>query len=371
MTDLFTSRVKNLKKSLKENELDCIIILNDSDIAYLTGFYGINSGSILLIIPDSIYLLVNFIYLEQAEKSFKGKEIKVILYSGNKLEKLNDILEGYRINTVATDCKDISFKDGVSINKLLKKQGKKLTDADGIVKSLRAVKDNEEIKKIKKACSITDISFGDILKLGPDNIKKFSEAELAFYLEGLLAKNGSGGKSFDIITAYDENSSIPHYIPKKRYIRNGAVLLDFGCRFDNYCSDMTRTIFTDDNKKSREYRKFYDIVLEAQLRAIEYCREGISAGELDGVARDFIGSKGYAENFGHGLGHGVGLDIHEEPVINKGVKTILRNNMVITIEPGIYIKNFGGVRIEDVVIVGKDKCEVLYGSRKDFLIMSS
>jgi len=371
LTDLFTSRVKNLKERLKEKESGCIIILNDSDIYYLTGFYGINSGSILLVMPDYIYLLVNFIYLEQAEKSFKNKEIKVILYHGGKFKKLGEILEGYKFNSIAVEWKDINFKDGTKIKKLLKGQGKKLIDAGGIIKRLRAVKDIGEIKKIKKACSITDISFGDILKLGQGRIEKFSEAELAFYLEGLLIKNGSSGKSFDIITAYDKNSSIPHYIPQKRYLKDGAVLLDFGCRFNNYCSDMTRTIFTGDNKKIREFRKFYDIVLEAQLRAIEYCREGISAGELDAVARDFISSKGYADNFGHGLGHGVGLDIHEEPVINKRVKTILRENMVITIEPGIYLKNFGGVRIEDVVIVKKNKCEVLYGSRKDFLIMSS
>jgi len=369
VTDLFTLRIKNLKNILEKKGPGCIIILNDSDIFYLTGFYGINSGSTLLITPDRIYLLINFIYIEQAEKSLKSKEIKIVLYSGDKFKKLNDILEGYKFDSVAVEYKDISFKDGTVINKLLKKQGKKITDAGGVVKSLRAVKDNDEIKKIKEACRITDIALKDILKLGLDRIKKLSEAELAFYLEELLIKNGSGGKSFDIIAAYDKNTSIPHYIPQKRYIKSGAVLLDFGCRFDNYCSDMTRTIFTDNNKKCNEFKKIYDIVLEAQMKAIESCREGMSAGELDSIAREFIISKGYSDNFGHGLGHGVGLEIHEEPVINKGVKTILRENMVITIEPGIYIKNFGGVRIEDVVIVKKNKCEILYNSRKDFFIL--
>ncbi len=369
MTDLFTSRIKNLKKILGEKELNSIIILNDANIFYLTGFHGINSGSILLITDDSIYLLVNFIYLEKAENSIKNKGIKVVLYSKDKFKKLNEILEGYRFNSVAVEWENISFKNGYKLKELLSGQGKKINDAGGLVKELRSVKDKEEIKKIKDSCSITDNTFKSILKLRPDDIERLSEVELAFYLEELLIKGNSSGKSFDIITAYDKGTSMPHYVPQKRYINNGIVLMDFGCRFGNYCSDMTRTIFTRNNKKCNEFKKIYDIVLKAQLKAIERCREGISSGELDRVARKFISSKGYGENFGHGLGHGVGLEVHEEPVINKGVKTILKENMVITIEPGIYIKNFGGVRIEDMVIVKKNKCEVLYKSRKDFFIM--
>ncbi|MEA2015612.1 MAG: M24 family metallopeptidase [Actinomycetota bacterium] len=369
MTDLFTSRIKNLKNILKKKELHSIIILNYSDIFYLTGFYGVNSGSILLLTDDCSYLIVNFIYLEQAEKSVKNKGIEVVLYGRDKFKKIKEILEGYEFKSVALEWKDISYKYGCILKRLLKMQDKELKDAGGILKSLRSVKDKEEIKKIKSACRITDKSFKNILKLKPVELEKLSEIELAFYMEELLIKKGSNGKSFDIIAAYDKSTSIPHYIPQKKYIKSGAVLMDFGCRFENYCSDMTRTIFTRNNKKCNEFKKIYDIVLRAQLKAIDYCRAGISAGKLDSVARNFISSKGYGDNFGHGLGHGVGLEIHEEPFIKKGVKTVLKENMVITIEPGIYVKNFGGVRIEDAAIVKKNKCEVLYSSRKDFFVM--
>ncbi len=139
--------------------------------------------------------------------------------------------------------------------------------------------------------------------------------------------------------------------------------------FENYCSDITRTIFTANNKICNEFKKIYDIVLEAQLMAIEECREGITCGQLDRAARKFITSKGYGANFGHGLGHGVGLEVHEEPVINTGNRAVLKENMVITIEPAVYIENFGGVRIEDMVLVKKNSCEVLNNSRKDFFIL--
>jgi Xaa-Pro aminopeptidase len=162
---------------------------------------------------------------------------------------------------------------------------------------------------------------------------------------------------------------MPHYDPKNIRSEDGLVLMDFGCRYHNYCSDMTRTIFMGRNGKNDEYKKIYDIVLEAQQKAIEYCREGISCSRLDAAARDFICSKGYGNNFGHGLGHGVGLEVHEGPKINAKSRTVLKENMVITIEPGIYIESLGGIRIEDMVLVGKNGCELLYDSEKEFLIL--
>ncbi len=370
MVELFTSRIEKLRSFFKKKQLQNILILIDENIFYLTGFYGKDSASLLFVTSDCIYLLVHFIYLEQAKKSIKNKNINIICFGKDKFKKLAEILKDYKSRSVAVEDKNISFADYSKLEKILSGQGKKLIGTSEAVERLRVVKDDIEISRIKKACKITDKAFKSLLNSDIHRIDKLSEVELALRIEELLIENNSSGSSFDIIVAYGKNSSMPHYSPQKIKINDGIILMDFGCRFENYCSDITRTIFIGNNKICNEFKKIYDIVLEAQIRAIENCREGITAGELDGIARKFISSKGYGANFGHGLGHGVGLEVHEQPVINSKNKTILKENMIITIEPAIYIENFGGIRIEDMVLVKKNGCEVLYNSRKDFFILS-
>jgi len=370
LSDLFNSRVERVRHILNTRKISNLLVLSDENIFYLTGFYGKNSNSLLLITAKKIYLLTNFLYLEHAKSSIDSKNIEIVLYKRDRFIKLIEILEGYYFKSVYIESRKISFKEGLNLKRMLSIKDIKLEVKDGIVEKLRTIKDKTEISIIKKACKLTDKSFERVLNYGAKNIENLSEIELAFYIENLMVKNKASGKSFDIISAFDKNSSMPHYSPQEITLKDGVVLLDFGCRYKNYCSDMTRTIFTKKNKISNEFKKIYDIVLEAQIRAINTCREGITCSSLDSVAREFIRSKGYGNNFGHGLGHGVGLEIHEEPVINAASKTVLKENMVITIEPGIYIENFGGVRIEDMLIVKKNGCEVLYNSRKDFFIAS-
>lgn len=370
MTDFFTPRIKNLKSLLTRKNLSTLLILKDENIYYLTGFYGANSASMLLVIKDVLYLIISPIYAEQAKKSIENSDINIVCYGKDRFKKISDILEGYSCKTVGIEGKNISYTDFKKLEKILSRQDKKIKNCDGIVEELRELKDESEISKIKKACNITDKAFESIIKEGAHKIAGLTELELAFYIEELMIKNRSEGKSFDIIAAYGKNSSMPHYSPGNKRIKNGIVLLDFGCKYEYYCSDITRTIFMGDKKICNEFRKIYDIVLEAQLMAIDKCREGVLASELDILARKFISSKGYGSNFVHTLGHGVGLEVHEEPVIGQVSKKVLKENMVITIEPGIYIENFGGVRIEDMVLVKKNTCEVLYRARKDFFILS-
>jgi Xaa-Pro aminopeptidase len=367
---LLTSRIIKLKSFLNKKELQNILILSDVNIFYLTGFYGKDSGSILLFTENDVYLLVSFLYSEKAKKSIDDKKINIVSYKDNKYRKLSEILGDYKAGPIGIEGNNISLSDFLKLEKLLSRQGKKLLDITGAVEKLRLIKDRHEVSKIKGACKITDRVFKNIIDSGASAVNNLSEIELALKIEELLVKNGSEGKSFDIIVAYGRNSSMPHHLPQNIKSKDGLILVDFGCRYNNYCSDMTRTVFTGDLKKSDKFKKIYDIVLEAQQLAIEDCREGINCAQMDMEVRKFICSRGYGENFVHGLGHGVGLEVHEEPKINAESKMVLKENMVITIEPGIYIEDFGGIRIEDMVLVGKDKCEVLYGSTKEYLILN-
>ena len=366
----YDSRIKKIFTLKNNHKTSNLIILKDENIYYLTGFYGKDSGSILLIVDNDIHLLVNFIYLEQARKSAKNKNLNITCYKKNKFRELAKILEDYSFSSVGVEGKNISLTGFRKLEKLLSANSKRLVNIDGLVENLRIVKDEFEISKIKNACKITDKVFGSIINSGASAINKLSEIELACRIEQLLVKSNSEGRSFDTIVAYGKNSSMPHYSPQKIKVKGGLILMDFGCKFENYCSDMTRTIFTKNQKICNEFKKIYDIVLKAQLLTVENCREGVACGQLDRIARKFITSKGYGHNFRHRLGHGVGIEVHEEPAVTMENRTVLRENMVITIEPGIYIENFGGVRIEDMVIVGKNGCEVLYNSKKSFFILN-
>ncbi len=369
MVKPFTFRIEKLKNLLNIREIHNFLATRDHNIFYLTGFYGKDAGSLLLVTDNHLYLLVNSIYLEYSRKSVKNKGINIICCHKDKYEELGDILKNYDSKFVGFEGGGISFSNFYKLKKVLSGQEKSLINVEGMIEGLRAIKDTGEISVIKNACRITDKTFNSLVSEGKSAINELSEMELALKIEELLVSNGSNGKSFDIIVAYGKNSSMPHYYPQNSKSKDGLILMDFGCRLGNYCSDMTRTIFTDNHKKIDKFKEIYNIVLEAQNMALKDCREEMPCRELDRKVRKFIYSKGYGENFGHGLGHGVGLEIHEEPKINAESKMVLKENMVITIEPGIYIEDLGGVRIEDMVLVGKDKCELLFDSTKEFIIL--
>jgi Xaa-Pro aminopeptidase len=232
------------------------------------------------------------------------------------------------------------------------------------------VKDKYELEIISKACSITDKAFNRIIKYSPREIREFNELSMANRLEGICIKNGGSGRSFDYVIASGPGSSMPHYISSHKDIKENILLMDFGTLHKHYCSDITRTIFTRKEGLDKKIKDIYKIVLEAQQKALEACREGIRCDQLDSIARKYIEEAGYGDQFGHGLGHGVGLEVHEGPYVTRKNKTVLKENMVITVEPGIYIPGLGGVRIEDMVVVKKNGCRNLYSSKKDFTFLS-
>lgn len=369
MKKYFESRIIKLKQELEFKNIPGLVILKDANIYYLTGFYSKDSGSILAFASGEIYLLVHYIYFEAAKKSVLPNNIKIIKYYIEKYKKLSEILSGYKIKNIAVEGDNISFVDFSSLKVMLAKAGNNLTSEPGIVENLRIVKDEIELANIQKACSISDKVFNQVTDTNSLKIKSFSEIGLAFEMERKSMKHGSSGKSFNYVIANNSASSLPHYEAENKNIKNGILLMDFGCIYNHYCSDITRTVFIGNFKNSNKIRQIYDIVLQAQSKAVQSCKAGASTMEIDGIARKYIESKGYGDNFGHGSGHGVGLEIHESPRVSYIDETILKENMVITIEPGIYIENFGGVRIEDMVVIKKNGCQNLYKSSKLYTVI--
>ncbi len=370
MEKYFENRIANIKKELQLRDLNNLIILKDENIYYLTGFYGKDSGSILLFINEDIYLLVHFIYFEQAKKTVIPRNIKIIQYLRDKYKKLAEIIKDYNLRNIVIEGQNISYDSFQSLQDILsveinEKTARKLKllSVSGIVENLRMIKDEFELSNLEKACSITDRVFNQISKLKLAKLKSFTEIELAYKVEIGTVKYGSEGKSFDYVIASNNSSALPHYKASNKKITDGILLMDIGCKFSHYCSDMTRTVFCG-GKNDDKLIKIYDIVLQAQIKALEACKEGVSCRELDSIARDFIEKKGFGKNFGHGLGHGVGLEVHEMPRVSYTDDIILKENMVITIEPGIYIENYGGVRIEDMIILKKNGFKNLYSSKK-------
>jgi Xaa-Pro aminopeptidase len=375
MENIFEARQENLKKKLIENKIRGLTVFKDENIFYLTGFYGRDTGSIVLITQKETVLLTHFIHFEQACKAVSAKNTRIIKFLGQKYNKLSEILSEMNIKNCGFEGNNISHDSFLKSGEILKENGIGITNSPGFVEELRLIKDKHEIEAIKKSCTITQDSFELILKKSSAGIRNFSEIGLAFEIEANMMKKGASGLSFDLVVANNSASSLPHHDPSGKIINGGILLFDLGCKYEHYCSDFTRTIFLDGQKDSKnpgklkKLKEIYDIVLQAQVKALKSCRAGMTCKELDSIARNFIEEKGYGKFFGHGLGHGIGLEIHEPPAVSYIDDTILKENMVITIEPGIYLEGTGGVRIEDIVLVKNGGCENFYSNSKSLLVL--
>ena len=368
MCDLsLDARIKKIKEIiLEKNNTSNILFLQDEDIFYLSGFYGKNSNSALLITDKKNYLFVNFIYLEEAKSTLLINNTEIIKYTGDKDSFICEILNADNKRDLLMQSNFISYSDYLKLENLLKKINIEVKSIDYPLENLRILKDDNEQDLIRKSCKMTDKSFEYICSLSHEELINKNESSLAIEIEKFLIEKGGSNRSFNYVVAGNINSSKPHYEPDSKKISEGVLLMDYGVIFKKYCSDITRTIFIG-KKINTRLKQIYEIVREAQMMAVEFCREGVRACELDEIARKFITDKGYGESFGHSLGHGVGLEIHEPPWINQKNDQIIKEGMIITIEPGIYIENLGGVRIEDMVIVRKNGCENLYKSSKELI----
>jgi len=342
-----------LEKICMEKDVEAILISNYYNIRYFTGFTGSN-GFALITKKGGKYFFTDFRYFEQADNEVIKNGFRVIKAKDGIIDEISKYIKEENIQKMGIEDEEISLKEYKNFEKKFS-DVKMIALADSLLRC-RMIKSEDEIANIKRAVEIADNSFRELItKIRPG----VSERDLANKLEYLMKKNGATDRSFDTIVASGARAAMPHGIASDKTIESDKFLLfDFGAYYNGYVSDMTRTLFFG-KKIDKKHEEIYNIVKEAQELGIKNAVAGTKTSELDKIVRDFIIEKGYGENFGHSLGHGIGLEIHEMPTVSQKKDIVLEENMVITIEPGIYIEGFGGVRIEDDVIVKKDKCEVL------------
>ena len=353
-------RLQKLRSMISKRGIEALLILNPQNIRYLSNFSG--SVALMLVTMKDSLLLVDFCYLEQARHEVKGgSDIKLV--ESNFFDELRLTLDGLNLKRVGFESEHLTYDKYVNLYENLKDF--KLMPTRGFVEILRSIKDKEEIEKISKAAHISDQVFKEVFGLIKPGI---AEVEIATEIEYLMRKFGAEKASFETIVASGSNSAMPHARPTERKLKKGdLVKIDLGAVYKGYCSDMTRMIVL--GQPDREKQKIYNLVLSAQEAALSEARSGISCGELDGIARKIIADEGYSDNFGHNLGHGVGLEAHEYPTLGPNCDDLLKNGMVFTVEPGIYFKDFGGVRIEDLVVLQDDGLEVLTKSPKELMVL--
>lgn len=336
-------RVHLLQKRLRSEGASALLVTNPRDIRYLTGFVGDDSWALIPMRGSKAYILSDFRFDEQIAK--EAPHAVAIMRKKSLTEELAKLADKLRLKKVALQPDYLTLAQRKPLAKHLGAKRLLVTD-DGLLMQ-RAVKDAGEVKAIRKALAIQQQAFRetcDFIKPGQ------TENEVAAYLEYRMRALGADGVSFPSIIAAGANGSLPHAIPGKARIKaGGSVLIDWGAKYNGYCSDMTRVIAL--GKMKPKIREIYQIVLDAQVAAIDAIGPGKKLSDIDKVARDVITKAGYGEQFGHSLGHGLGLDIHEQPVLAGKAKGVLEPGHVVTVEPGIYLPGIGGVRIEDDVLV--------------------
>jgi len=353
------ARIERLRTVLQEQGLKALLITNETNRLYMTGFTG--SSGMVLISENQAYLLTDFRYMTQAPA--QAVHYEVVEHAPNPLETVKDLLVKLGITKVGFEQNDMTFGAYQSAAKAL--SGIQLEPTDGLVEKLRVIKDDAEIAVLQEAADLADRTFTHILNFLKPGAK---EADIALEIEMFVRKNGAASTSFETIVASGERSALPHGKASDRLLQaNEFVTLDYGAYYKRYCSDITRTVVV--GKPTEKHKEIYQIVLEAQMAALDKIRPGMTGREADAIARDIIQRHGYGDYFGHGTGHGLGMEVHEAPRLSKNGDTVLTPGMIVTVEPGIYLPGFGGVRIEDDIVVTESGIKILTHSSKDLIAL--
>jgi len=357
MISIINTRLKKFRDQLVKNGMDGALVYNNANRNYLTGFTG--EESYIIVTKNNAVFITDSRYTVQAKSEVK--EFEVRQYNINIGDFIKDMICSMNI-------KRLGFEENYMTFEMYKELCSDIEDVefvglDGMIEKLRQVKDTEEIKNIEGAALIADEGFSHILNFIRHGV---SENSINLELEFFMRSKGASSLSFPSIVASGKRSALPHGKATNKIVELGDFLtLDFGCVYNGYCSDMTRTVVL--GRATDRQKDIYSTVLKANEEALEHIKPGISGEELDRIARKVIEDRGFGDNFGHGLGHGVGMEVHELPFISKKGKEPIEDGMIITDEPGIYIPDFGGVRIEDLVLVTQKGCRVISKAHKHLI----
>ena len=353
------NRRKRFKEILINENCDCFLVTKRENIRYLTGFTG--SFAFLLFAQNKVFLLTDFRYMEQASKETSGIEI-VQLKKYHFSYFIFELMKQGGYQNLGFEFSNLSYETYTKLTHFLKPE--RLIPYQHFVENLRMVKDKEELKLLEKAEAIGDMAFKNVLPFIKVGVK---EKDIALELDYQMRKLGASGNSFETIVASGHRGALPHGIASEKLIEDGdLVVMDFGCFYQGYASDMTRTVGV--GNVSQKARAVYQVVLEAQLCALEGIKAGLKGKEIHFIAEKVIEKAGYGAYFGHGLGHSVGLEIHESPNFNPIENRVLEAGMCITVEPGIYLPHEFGIRIEDLIVIEENGYKNLTKSPKELLI---
>ena len=351
-------RRDRLREPLGELGVDALLITRLVNVRYLSGFTGSNGQ--LLATADGAVFLTDPRYEEQSAREVPGVELRT--YPRRFVEALADVCRDRSISRLGFESAGVTHKTFLELEAT---DGLDLVPMEEVVERLRWVKDRDEIALIEQAQAAADQAFERVTGKLTEGV---SEQEVAFELELAMRDAGADAVGFPTIAAFGENAAEPHHGPGDRRLAKGDVIkLDFGSRVEGYHSDMTRTVsFGEPDPRIRE---IHEVVLRAQEAGSAAVRAGARGGDADAAARDVISEAGYGDHFGHSLGHGIGLEVHEGPTLRGGSEDVLPEGTVVTVEPGIYVPGLGGVRIEDMVVVEADGCRALPATPKELVAL--
>lgn len=351
-------KLQKLRKILQEQNIDGILITNEYNRRYMTGFTG--TAGVAIVSQNDAVFITDFRYTEQA--TAQTKDYRIVQHEATLLEEIATQVKAMGIKLLGFEKDSVSYGTYELYKNVIQAD---LVPVSGLIEKIRLIKTAQEINIIKVACEIADHAFTHIL----DYIKPGkTELDVSNELEFFMRQQGATQSSFDTIVASGLRSALPHGVATNKVIEKGDfVTLDFGALYNGYISDITRTVAV--GEPSEKLVEMYNTVLASQLLALEKVGPGLTGIQADAIARDYLTEKGYGEAFGHSLGHGIGLEVHEGPGLSKRSNTVLEPGMAVTIEPGVYVPGVGGVRIEDDILITESGNELLTHSTKELIIL--
>lgn len=357
------NRLTQLREAMASSEIKTVLVTYLTNLQYLTGFTGSSGGAIIS--PEKALFITDFRYIKQAEQEVTGFELVKVAQDKSLLEAIVDLVEKKKIPELWVETDHLTYDQHHSLTESLKSV--KLSSCKGLIDDLRLIKGQDEIQRLKECAKIAQQAFLQTLELIHLGAV---EREIAYELEYRMRKLGASGRAFETIVASGPRAALPHGVSGDRRLQSGdLIVIDWGAVYNDYFCDMTRTLCL--GRPSKRQIEIYDLVKSAQEAAFDLLIPEVSSALVDKEARGVIDSAGLGEYFGHNLGHGVGREVHEKPHVTSkpGKETTLKAGMVFTIEPGVYLPSFGGVRIEDMVRLTDDGYEILTDQLPEGLIV--